>query len=117
VLTLVGQDPYRFMMYYLPEYRVVQIDAGAHVALGAFARHEGHWTEVADCLLPDPFASVLLVVSHFGVPATIPPDATLLTRRGDPRPFEVWQLNTAPADAAYLGFDIGTHCQLQDRNG
>jgi hypothetical protein len=111
VLTLVGQDPYRFMMYYLPEYRVVQIDAGAHAALNAFARQAGNWTEVGDCLLPESVSRVLLVVSHFGVPATIPSDATLVTSPDAPRPFEVWQLNTAGADPEYVGFNIGTPCR------
>jgi hypothetical protein len=111
VLTLIGQDPYRFMMYYLPEYRVMQLDAGAHAALSALARHEGHWTEIGDCLLPDSVSTALLVVSHFGVPGTIPPDATLVTSPDDARPFEVWQLNTARTDSEYLGFNIGVHCQ------
>jgi hypothetical protein len=110
VLTIVGQDPYRFMMYYLPEYRVVQIDPGAHAALNAFARHAGNWTEVGACLLPDTVSRVLLVVSHFGVPATIPSDATPVTSPDAPRPFEVWQLNTAGAEPEYLGFNIGTPC-------
>ncbi len=98
------------MMYYLPEYRVVQIDAAAHAALTAYAQQAGHWTEVGDCLLPASTGSVLLVLSHFGVPGTIPPDATLITNANEPRPFEVWQLNAAGAGSDYLGFNIGSHC-------
>jgi dolichyl-phosphate-mannose-protein mannosyltransferase len=115
VLTVVGQDPYRFMMYYLPDYEVMQLDAGAHAALHAFGRHAGNWTEVDACLLSNPARRVLLVVSHFGVPAPIPPDATLVTSPNAPRPFEVWQLNTTGAKPDYLGFNIGTPCNAAVR--
>jgi hypothetical protein len=98
VVTVVGQDPYRFMMYYLPEYTVVRLDAQTRAVLSAHGREQGNWQE-ATCLTAD---NAVLVLSTMGVPGTIPSDAIRLTEAGEP--FEAWQLPT-PRD--YLGFAIG----------
>ena len=41
VLTLIGQDPYRFMMYYLPDYLVLDLDPAAPVVVSARGRRQG----------------------------------------------------------------------------
>jgi hypothetical protein len=46
--TEPGQDPYRFMMYYLPEYRVLQLDPLAHSTLAARGARQGTWRPAGD---------------------------------------------------------------------
>jgi hypothetical protein len=110
VLTLTGQDPYRFMMYYLPEYSVVRLDPAAHTVLSAQGRHQGNWTVVAGCLFP---GSAVLVLAIPFDPGVVPTNATLLSDPGQPGPFQVWDLPTtgaAPKSGDYLGFSIGGSC-------
>jgi dolichyl-phosphate-mannose-protein mannosyltransferase len=98
VLTLVGQDPYRFLMYYLPEYSVVRLDPAAHSTL----RAQGNWTETA-CL---PLGrDTFVVLSAPTEPGTVPDGATRLS--ADEGSFQVWQLPSSAAPMDYLGFRLG----------
>lgn len=102
VVTLVGQDTYRFMMYYLPEYTVVRLDPEAHSVLTAHGRSQGNWQE-ANCLSA---RTAVLVLSTPTEPGTTPDGASRLSAAGEP--FEVWQF--PPNEMDYLGFAIGNAC-------
>jgi hypothetical protein len=99
VTTLVGQDPYRFLMYYVPEYTVVRLDPQAHAVLTAHGGSQDNWRE-ATCL--QAARAALLVLSLPTEPGTIPAQATLLSSEAGP--FQVWRM--PPSE--YLGFDVGT---------
>src|SRR5262249_1687389 len=104
VVTLIGQDPYRFLMYYLPEYRVVRLDPQTHTVLTAQDAKQGNWTEASHCLLA---GNAVWVLSRPTEPGTIPDGARLLSA-DDGGPFQVWE---DPLPTEYLGFDIGvTRC-------
>ena len=51
ILTVTGQDPYRFMMYYLPEYVVLRLDPANQSVLTASGQHQGTWQQPSGCLL------------------------------------------------------------------
>jgi hypothetical protein len=87
------------MMYYLPEYTVVRLDAQTRAVLSAHGREQGNWQE-ATCLKAD---NAVLVLSTMGVPGTIPDGATRLSAEGEQ--FQVWQF--PPGEKDYLGFAIG----------
>jgi hypothetical protein len=108
VLTLLGQDAYRFMMYYLPEYTVMRLDPSAHTALQARQRTQGNWTPISDCLLdPATTRNTVVVLMAPIEPGTLPPDGERLST-GD-GPFQVWLLPRSTSAADYLGFSVG-HC-------
>jgi hypothetical protein len=114
VLTVTGQDPYRFMMYYLPEYRVLRLDPAAHSVLEARGQRQGTWSprEPADCLLEGGGVHrAVWVLSISSEPGVVPGDARLVANAGS-GPFQVWSRDIGPAtlDADYLGFKIGGHC-------
>jgi dolichyl-phosphate-mannose-protein mannosyltransferase len=107
VVTLLGQDPYRFMMYYLPEYRVVRLDPQSHSVLTARDRVQGNWTELSGGCLPTPRNAVLVLGGAFE-PGTVPADAVSLS--SDSGPFQVWQLTLKTPEADYLGFRLSNAC-------
>ena len=101
VAAAAGQDPYRFMMYYLPEYRVLQLDPQAHSILAARGRQQGSWQPATDCQLQATDAVwVLLSRSEPG----LIPDATVLTP--DATPFQVWHTRPTADTRDYAGFAI-----------
>ena len=101
VLTVTGQDPYRFMMYYLPQYRVLQLDPQAHSILAARGRQQGTWQPATDCQLQA--TDVVWVLLSRSEPGLIP-DATLLTP--DATPFQVWHTRPTADTPDYAGFAI-----------
>jgi hypothetical protein len=103
VVTLVGQDAYRYMMYYLPEYRVVRLDPEAHSSLSAFDRRQGSWTAMDDCLLGDEMVGVWVVMAPYES-GVLPAGAQRLTTEGGP--FQVWAVNATATPVDYLGFSI-----------
>jgi hypothetical protein len=102
VLTVTGQDPYRFMMYYLPEYRVLQLDPQAHSVLSARDRRQGTWRPATECLLQA--SDVVWVLLSRSEPGLIP-DATPLLSGPGATPFQVWHASDA---ADYVGFEINS---------
>jgi 4-amino-4-deoxy-L-arabinose transferase-like glycosyltransferase len=113
IVTLLGQDPYRFMMYYLPEYTVVRLDPDSQSVLAARARVEGNWTQPTPCLfaagLDAPSASVHHAVWVISDAATAPETAANLSV-ADNRAFQVWDLQPEPNTPDYLGFELGGTC-------
>ena len=109
VVTLVGQDPYRFMMYYLPEFKVVRLDTGTHAVLVAHDRQQGNWTEADACRQADSqVRAIVWVLSRPTEPGTIPANARLLLGGDADGPLQVWYRDTtAAAGLEYLGFDFG----------
>jgi dolichyl-phosphate-mannose-protein mannosyltransferase len=101
VITLLGQDPYRFLMYYLPEYSVVRLDPRDRAALTARYRAQGNWTELSGGCLSTPRHAVV-VLSTPSEPGTIPTQAVELSPTGG-GPFQVWLLTANE----YLGFKLG----------
>jgi hypothetical protein len=114
VITLLGQDPYRFLMYYLPDYRVIRLDPTSHSILTAHGRGQGSWTEVSGCLIdPNEVRNRLWVLSLPTEPGTIPDNARLISSLEPPNgPFEVWQLDPEQTSTSqdYLGFRLSTPC-------
>ena len=97
VVTVVGQDAYRFMMYYLPTYRVLRLDPQAQSVLPALGKHQGTWTQPADCLFGDVATSrsvrhAVWVVAANGEPGLIPDGATKVSSADNTGPFQVWDL-------------------------
>ena len=104
VITLLGQDAYRFMMYYLPEYRVVRLDPQQTSVLTARNRVQGNWAELpSGCLATPPHA--IVVLSSPIEKGTVPTGASQLWNGVGP--FQVWQL---ASDASYLGFTLSSAC-------
>lgn len=116
VVTLIGQDPYRFLMYYLPEYSLLRVDPAMQRVLTARGGKEGNWTEVGDCLFAGLVSSTQVeraawVVSTPSEPGTVPDSATLLSSADEPDPFQVWRVDTDTSTAAdYLGFRLTSNC-------
>jgi hypothetical protein len=50
VVTVVPEDPYRFMMYYLPEFVVLRLDPPNGTVLSAQNKREGNWIDVSNCV-------------------------------------------------------------------
>lgn len=109
VLTLTGQDPYRFMMYYLPDYRVLRLDPPTHSVLDSTV---GTWSflDPSGCL----FDAVRVhhavwVVASTSEPGSVPPDARLVSSSDD-GPFQVWAIDPRPGTPEYLGFKLSGNC-------
>jgi 4-amino-4-deoxy-L-arabinose transferase-like glycosyltransferase len=102
VLTVTGQDPYRFMMYYLPEYRVLQLDPQAHSILAATGRQQGTWQPATECQLQA--TDVVWVLLSRSEPGLIP-GAALLSP-SDATPFQVWHTHPTPDTPDYAGFAL-----------
>jgi hypothetical protein len=107
VLTVTGQDPYRFMMYYLPEYRVLQLDPLAHSTLAARGARQGTWRPAGDCLFDG--TDVVWVLLARSEPGLVPNAAKLLSAP-DQTPFQVWHAHLAVDTPEYLGFEVGGRC-------
>jgi hypothetical protein len=102
VVTGTGQDPYRFMMYYLPEYQVLQLDPQAHSVLAARGGRQGTWQPATDCLLQA--TDVVWVLLSRSEPGLIP-DAELLSPV-TATPFQVWHTRPTADTPDYVGFEI-----------
>jgi 4-amino-4-deoxy-L-arabinose transferase-like glycosyltransferase len=119
VITLLGQDPYRFLMYYLPDYRVVRLDPSNHSLLTAHGGSQGNWIELNGCLVdPAQVRNAVWVLATPTEPGTVPEGASLLTApEVASGPFQVWQLDpsaTSTSDGEYLGFSLSsTACRIQ----
>jgi len=108
VVTLVGQDPYRFMMYYLPQFKVVRLDPAAHAVLVAQDRQQGNWMEASSCPVADfQLRDVIWVLSRPTEPGTIPSDARLLLGGGSDGTLQVWYTEILASGPDYLGFQLG----------
>jgi 4-amino-4-deoxy-L-arabinose transferase-like glycosyltransferase len=103
LVTLIDQDPYRFLMYYLPEYHVVRLDPTTSTVLSAQARTQGNWAPVTGCLLSGDLRQAVVVLARPYEPGTVPIGAELLSSADNDGPFQVWSL---PAES-YVGFDFG----------
>ena len=111
VLTLTDQDPYRFMMYYLPEYPVLRLDPRAHIVLGARDRQQGHWQEASGCLVDSArLTSVVWVLSAASDPGLVPAAATRISSTEGGQ-FDVWAERLGSEPLEYLGFTLGPGCQ------
>jgi hypothetical protein len=112
ILTLVGHDAYRFMMYYLPEYTVLRLDLQMRTVLTAQAHHQGSWSDAGDCLFVDDHVRhAAWVVSSPTEPGSIPQDARLISDSTEPGPFQVWEVERTPSTLEYLGFRIANPCR------
>jgi hypothetical protein len=110
VLTLTDQDPYRFMMYYLPEYPVLRLDPRARIALGARDRQQGHWQEASGCLVESArLNTVVWVLSSASGPAPVPAGATRVSGTAGGQ-FDVWAKRLEGETLEYLGFTFGRSC-------
>jgi hypothetical protein len=95
------------MMYYLPEYRVLQLDPQAHSTLAARYARQGTWQPAADCLFDGTdVVWVLLARSEPGVA----PNAAKLLSDPDQTPFQVWHAHLTVDTPEYLGFEVGGRC-------
>jgi 4-amino-4-deoxy-L-arabinose transferase-like glycosyltransferase len=116
LVTLVGQDPYRFLMYYLPEYTVVRLDTHIGTVLAARGRHQGNLTQPTDCLFAsvlDPVTTVrhaVWVVATRSEPGVLPEDAVRIDPPDSTGPYQVWDLQPGFATPDYLGFRLGGQC-------
>jgi len=115
ILTAVGQDPYRFMMYYLPTYRVLRLDPDTNSVLPAFGRRQAAWAQPAGCLFGDAASSrgvrhAVWVLAANGEPGLIPVGATRVSSADNSGPFQVWDLLPDAGTPAYLGFTLGGDC-------
>jgi hypothetical protein len=113
ILTVTGQDPYRFMMYYLPEFRVLRLDPQTQSVLAAQARQQGTWSvrTATECLLDAGVRHAVWVLSTRSEPGIVPSDATRVTT-ADEGPFQVWVVEPGPGTPEYLGFKIGGDCAV-----
>jgi Dolichyl-phosphate-mannose-protein mannosyltransferase len=110
VLTVSGQNVYRFMMYYLPEFLVLQLDPSTHTALPARERRQGNWQERSGCLLSDGAVHHAVFVVWTNSESGIVPAGARPVAGGGSGPFQTWALEPTPATADYLGFQIGGAC-------
>jgi hypothetical protein len=111
VLTVTGQDAYRFMMYYLPEYLVLRLDPQAQTVLAARNQHQGTWSQPADCLFDAGVVrTVVWVLASNSEPGLVPDGAMRVSNDG-PGPFQVLRkLRTSQQTPDYLGFKLGGEC-------
>jgi 4-amino-4-deoxy-L-arabinose transferase-like glycosyltransferase len=111
ILTVTGQDPYRFMMYYLPEYLVIRLDPQTRSLLAARAKQQGTWSVKAaqECLLDRGVRYAVWVLAARSEPGVVPSTATHLSRNTD-GPFQVWALDLGLATSEYLGFKLSGDC-------
>jgi len=112
VLTVTGQDAYRFMMYYLPDYVVLRLDPQTQSVIMARDRQQGTWQQASSCLFESASGGVrraVWVLSSRSEPGIVPSDATRVSS-ADEGPFQVWELQLGPDTPDYLGFKIGGQC-------
>src|SRR5206468_4084802 len=105
ILTVTGQDPYRFMMYYLPEYHVLRLDPQTHSVLAAQGRQQGTWRAQAPSECLSPAQDSVWVLSATSEPGLVPSDATRLTRI-DEGAFQVWAMKPTATMSDYLDFKL-----------
>jgi hypothetical protein len=111
ILTVMGQDPYRFMMYYLPEYDVVRLDPRAQSLLAARGQRQGTWQPVSDCLFEGGgVVHAVWVLAARSEPGIVPGDATRVSSADETGPFQVWEVRPDPDTPDYLGFRLGGTC-------
>ena len=112
VVTLTDQDPYRFMMYYLPEYTVVRLDRRADRVLVARDRRQSHWQPASGCPLATddaPERNAVWVVSAWSDVGLVSAGAQR-AESVDAAPFQVWT-QPIPADATeYAGITLRRGC-------
>jgi hypothetical protein len=104
ILTVTGQNVYRFMMYYLPAYQVLELDPTTHTVLPARERRQGNWQEAADCL-PFSVRHALLVVWTNSEPGIVPDTARPIAGGGN-GPFQSWLLELDAEAPEYIGFPL-----------
>ena len=112
ILTVTGQDAYRFMMYYLPDYVVLRLDPQTQSVIMARDRQQGTWQQASNCLFESAGGGVrraVWVLSSRSEPGIVPRDATRVSS-ADEGPFQVWELQPGPDTPDYLGFKIGGQC-------
>jgi hypothetical protein len=110
ILTVTGQDAYRFMMYYLPEYAVLRLDPQAQSVLTARGRQHGTWHQPADCLFETGgVRHAVWVLAARSEPGVVPEGATRVSSATE-GPFTVWEVRPGPDTPDYLGFKIGGTC-------
>jgi 4-amino-4-deoxy-L-arabinose transferase-like glycosyltransferase len=110
VLTIIGQNVYRFTMYYLPEFQVLELDPSMHSVLPARDRHQGNWVEQSGCLFnTERVRHAVLVVWTNSEPGIVPEGARWIAGGGG-GPFQTWSLDLTPATSDYLGFELGGRC-------
>jgi hypothetical protein len=110
VLTVTDQDPYRFMMYYLPEYQVLRLDPHAHSVLASRGWRQSNWREAAGCISDSAGVhNAVWVLSSTSEPGLSPSDAKLVSG-ADHGPFQVWAERTGAGEPEYLGFKFGGQC-------
>jgi len=110
VVTVTDQDPYRFMMYYLPDYAVIRLDPHAQRVMTARERRQGNWQPRSGCLSDvggvHHAVWVLSASSDIGlVPAGAQLDSTI-----DASPFQVWVEPARGDPLDYLGFKLLGSC-------
>ena len=111
ILTVTGQDPYRFMMYYLPEYVVLRLDPANQSVLTASGRRQGTWQQPSGCLLEgDRVRHAVWVLAARSEPGIVPAAATRVSSADNAGPFQVWEMRPGPQTPEYLGFTIGGTC-------
>jgi len=122
VVTLTDQDPYRFMMYYLPEYLVLRLDPQTTSVLAAHGKRQGNWTQASGCLFAAVAASLAIerlttrprlaawVVSSTSEAGLIPDSATLFSGPEAAGPFQVWEVQLEPSTPDHVGFKLGGQC-------
>jgi hypothetical protein len=116
LVTLIGQDPFRYLMYYLPEYTVLRLDPEVGSVLVARDRRQGNWSQPADCLFADLLEPSVVVVRHAvwvvwtrSEPGVVPAEAARVDPEGS-GPFQVWDVQPGASTPDYLGFKLGGRC-------
>jgi hypothetical protein len=112
LVTVAGQDAYRSVMYYLPEYRLVHVDPAHATFLTAQDRRQGSWREAADCpvgSLDSRLRQAVWIVWTNSEPGLVPNDAAPVSGGGASR-LQVWEVSLDSATAGYLGFDVLRDC-------
>jgi len=112
LVTVAGQDVYRSVMYYLPEYRTVHLDPAQRTFLAAQHRHQGSWREAGGCLFVDgPPRRVAWILWTSSEPGLVPADAAHMSG-GDGARLQVWEVRLERATPDYLGFKLGGDCAV-----
>jgi hypothetical protein len=109
IVTVTGQDPYRFMMYYLPDYAVLRLDPPTHTVLEARSGHQGNWIPTTDCLFGSDVRHTVWVLWSRSEPGLVPNGAVRISA-SDAEPFRVWELRPTADTPDYLGFTLGAQC-------
>jgi hypothetical protein len=110
VVTVTDQDPYRFMMYYLPEYEVIRLDPHAQRVMTARDRKQGNWQSESGCLFDAAGVRHAVWVLSAGSETGLVPSGARLDSSVDGAAFQVW-VEPAHADSLdYLGFAVIGSC-------